>query len=751
MTTIAPDKTPSESAVVPLQILLERYAITHPEIELGESLDADLDLIERAYHFSAFHHADQLRKSGEPYMVHCTQVVLTLISLQLDAVTVAAGLLHDVVEDVEAITIEQLAQEFGDDVAALVDGVTKITSLSFQSREDRQAEYFRKMLVSMAKDVRIILIKLADRLHNMRTLSYLEPEKQQRIALETRDIYAPLAHRFGMAQIKSELEDLSLKYLEPDIYRDITEKVAHKRENRDQLIEEIRQPIVEALKEAGIEATVKGRAKHFYSIYTKMVRREKSFEEIFDLLALRIITDTVRDCYHILGIIHTLYSPVFDRFKDYISKPKMNMYRSLHTTILASNGEMAEVQIRTREMDRIAEVGIAAHWLYKEGNIEKPAGNEDQMDWLNQAIDWQNDMTDPQEFMQHLLMDLYDDAIFVFTPRGDLKELPSGASALDFAFAIHTDIGLHCSGAKVNGSIVPLGAKLNNGDTVSIMTSPHQTPSAHWLDIVKTTKASSKIRAWFKKATLEQSIALGEDLLERELKRRKIKKKMIDELDAIARGYNLPDVSRLYAAIGRGEYAAAQIVQRLVPAEETEKDEAPKKSVITKLVDRVRGSTGGVKVRGLDNLLIRFAQCCQPVPGDPITGYITRGRGVSVHKKDCPNIVEDLERRIAVSWDVGEDQSFLVGLKVYGYDRTGLLGEISKTITDSDINITSASMKTEDGLADGRFTIEVEHLNQLERVIRKIKKLKGVEQVERFSGGSGQADDVFDFLDEIET
>ena len=749
--TIAPVKTPSKSAVVPLQILLEQYAITHPEIESDKDLDLDLDIIERAYHFSEFHHGTQIRKSGEPYMVHCTQVVLTLIGLHLEAVTVAAGLLHDVVEDVEPVTIEQLGEEFGDEVAALVDGVTKITSLSFQNREDRQAEYFRKMLISMAKDVRIILIKLADRLHNMRTLSHLDSEKQYRIALETRDIYAPLAHRFGMAQIKSELEDLSLKYLDPEVYRDVTEKVAQKRGHRDQLIEEIRLPIIQALKDAGIEATVKGRAKHFYSIHTKMERRAKSFEEIFDLLALRVITDSVRDCYHALGIIHTLYTPVFDRFKDYISKPKMNMYRSLHTTIIASNGEMAEVQIRTREMDRIAEVGIAAHWLYKEERVESGVVKE-QKNWLSEALDWQTDMTDPQEFMQHLRMDLYDDAIFVFTPKGDLQELPTGASTLDFAFAIHTDIGLHCSGAKINGSMVPLGTKLNNGDSVSIMTSTHQTPSSHWLDIVKTTKASSKIRAWFKKATLEQSVALGEDLLDSELKRLKInKKKAHEELEAVAKGYNLPDVSRLHAAIGRGEYAAAQVAQKLLPAEEISENFPPKKSVLTKFVERVRGSTSGVKVRGLDNLLIRFAKCCQPVPGDPIIGYITRGRGVSIHRKDCPNIVEDLERRIAVSWDVEKDQSFFVGLKVYGNDRTGLLGEISKTITDSDINITSATMKTADGLADGEFMIQVEHVNQLERVIRRIKKLKGVEQVERLFGNIGTSTDVFDHLNETES
>ena len=740
----------THSAIVPVQVLLEQYAISHPEIDSDEALEAQLDLIERAYHFSTLHHAGQVRKSGEPFMVHCTQVVLTLIGLQLDSVTIAAGLLHDVVEDVEDVSIEQLAAEFGEEVAVLVNGVTKITGLSFRSQEELQADYFRKMLVSMAKDVRVILIKLADRLHNMRTLSYLAEEKQQRISLETREIYAPLAHRFGMAKIKSELEDLSLKYISPEVYRDLASKLDQKRVERERLIDEIRQPIVKALKDAGIDATVNGRAKHFHSIYTKMQRRNRSFEEIYDLLALRVVTDSLPNCYHALGIIHTLYTPIFDRFKDYVSRPKMNMYQSLHTTVIASNSETAEIQIRTREMDRIAEVGIAAHWLYKEGH-EEVHGDEERQDWLSQALDWQTDMTDPKEFMNYLRMDLYDDAIFVFTPRGDLKELPQGASVLDFAFAIHTDIGLHCSGAKVNGSIAPLASKLNNGDTVTIITSPHQTPSSYWLDIVKTTKASSKIRSWFKKATLEQSISLGEDLLERELKRLRIKRKISDDLEALAKEYGLPDSNRLYAAIGRGEYAATQIAQRLLPDEAEPEKKPPKESVLTRFVDRMRRSRGGVKVKGIDNLLIRFAQCCQPVPGDPIIGFITRGRGVTVHHKDCTNIVNDLERRLEVDWDVDKDQFFIVGLRVYGTDRPGLLNEISRTITDAGINITHAAMKTTDGLADGNFGIEVEHLSQFERLIVRIRKIKGVERVERESGvkQGGVSEDVFDHFDQV--
>lgn len=752
--TATVENAPAIFAIVPVQVLLEQYAISHPEIDSDEALEAQLDLIERAYHFSTLHHAGQVRKSGEPFMVHCTQVVLTLIGLQLDAVTIAAGLLHDVVEDVEDVSIEQLAAEFGEEVAVLVNGVTKITGLSFRSQEELQAEYFRKMLVSMAKDVRVILIKLADRLHNMRTLSFLEEEKQQRISLETREIYAPLAHRFGMAKIKSELEDLSLKYLSPEVYRDLASKLDQKRAEREKLIDEIRQPIVKALKDAGIDATVNGRAKHFYSIYTKMQRRNRPFEEIYDLLALRVVTDTVPNCYHALGIIHTLYTPIFDRFKDYVSRPKMNMYQSLHTTIIASNGETAEIQIRTREMDRIAEVGIAAHWLYKEGREEVRHGGArhggDREDWLSQALDWQTDMTDPKEFMNYLRMDLYDDAIFVFTPRGDLKELPQGASVLDFAFAIHTDIGLHCSGAKVNGNIAPLARKLNNGDTVTVFTSPHQTPSSYWLDIVKTTKASSKIRAWFRKATLEQSISLGEDLLDRELKRLKVKRKVGDELEALAKEYGLSDASRLYAAIGRGEYSAAQVAQRLLPEEDTQEEEPARESVLTRFVDRMRRSRGGVKVTGIDNLMIRFAQCCQPVPGDPIIGFITRGRGVTVHNKECANIVDDLERRLEVHWDVEKDQFFVVGLRIYGNDRPGLLGEISRTITEAGINITHAAMETTDGLADGNFGIEVEHLSQLERLIVRINRIKGVERVERETGvrHGGVSEDVFDHLEQ---
>jgi len=703
------------------QVLMSQAAITNP--------DMDFDLLERAHMFSSRHHAGQFRKSGESYFSHCYNVALTLIGMHLDSETIAAGLLHDVVEDT-SVTIAEVKETFGEGVGALVDGVTKITGLTFQSREERQAESFRKMLLSMARDIRVIMIKLADRLHNMRTLESLNPDAIERIAVETREIYAPLAHRFGMAKIKSELEDLSLKYLESDVYKEIAEKVDEERQAREQSLEEIQAPLAIALKDAGIRAVVKGRAKHFYSIYNKMHRRSITFEEIHDLLALRVITDSVRECYHVLGIIHDLHSPMSDRFKDYIAKPKMNMYQSLHTTVITSTGKIVEVQIRTTEMDRVAEVGIAAHWLYKENRTELN-DLDSRMAWLSETLDWQNDTTDPQEFMQFLRMDLYDDAIFVFTPNGDLKELPKGASALDFAFAIHTDIGLRCTGTKVNGRMVPLGTALESGDTVEVYSSSNKTPSYHWLDILKTSKAKTKVRTWIKKATLEQSAVLGEDLLNRELKRLKITDTIQEKLDGIARIYGKPDLAHLYAAIGQGELSAAQVSQRLIPIETTE---VPSKaSVLAKLVDRVRRSTGGVKVSGVDNMMLRYAQCCQPVPGDPILGFITRGRGVTVHRKDCKNILADLERRLPLEWDVDEEQAFLVGLSAHSHDRTGLLTDITKVLTDSGLNITHARMEVTDGLANGLFTIEVQHLSQLEKVIKRIKRIKGVQKVQRTS------------------
>lgn len=723
MTTSTAQDLLDHSTDEQFNILMSQAAIMNP--------DMDFELLERAYIFSRDHHSGQERKSGAPYFDHCYHVALTLISLHLDSVTIAAGLLHDVVEDVEGVTLAHVKENFGEEIGDLVDGVTKIARLTFQSREEQQAEYFRKMLVSMASDIRVIIIKLADRLHNMRTLESLKSEAIERIAIETREIYAPLAHRFGMAKIKSELEDLSLKYLEPEKYAEIDEKVHDERETRELHLAEFQAPLEEALREAGIRAVVKGRAKHFYSIHNKMTRRGISFENIHDLLAVRVITESVRDCYHVLGIIHDQHSPMSGRFKDYIAKPKMNMYQSLHTTVIASNGRVVEVQIRTREMDRVAEVGIAAHWLYKEDRTEM-TDLDSRMAWLREALDWESEMTDSAEFMQFLRMDLYDDAIFIFTPNGELKELPAGASALDFAFSIHTDIGLQCSGTKVNGRMVPLGTELSSGDTVEVFSSANRTPSYHWLDIVKTSKAKSKIRAFIKQATHDESAVLGEDLLHRELKRMKLADTSREQIEEVAQAYGKPDAEHLYAAIGQGELTAAQVGHRLMPVEAPV---APsRESVLAKLVDRVRRSTGGVKIRGVDNMMLRYAQCCQPVPGDPIVGFITRGRGVTVHRRDCKNIIDDLERRLPLEWDVDERQSFLVGLNAFSHDRPGLLNDITRVLTDSGLNITHANMETIDGLANGLFTIEVQNLKQLEDIINRVKRVKGVQKVKRTSG-----------------
>lgn len=733
---------PSQVGLLPVddcQVLLEQCAITHS--------DMDHELIEKAYQFAHRYHGEQKRQSGEPYMVHPVQVALILISWHMDSATIAAGLLHDVIEDVDILSNEDLVVVFGAEIAGLVNGVTKIPKMIIPGREERQAESIRKMLLKMAEDIRVVIIKLADRLHNMRTLSHLGEDDQRRIALETREIYAPLAHRFGMAQVKSELEDISFQYLDAEGYLRISDLVTENRQKREQLIEEITQPVVEGLKSAGLRTTVKGRAKHMYSIYTKMERNNKSFEEIYDLLALRIVTDTVQDCYHALGVVHSLYTPISERFKDYIAKPKMNRYQSLHTTVIATNGETAEIQIRTREMDRVAEIGIAAHWLYKE-NRGPEAGLNKRTDWLQQWISFQDDLTDTREYMEYLRMELYDDDIFVLTPKGEVKELPNGATALDFAFSVHTDIGFHCTGAKVNGRMIPLATPLKTGETVEIITNPHQHPSQHWLDIVKTPKAKSKINAWFKRATFDQSMSLGMDLIERELKRLRKPKKSGDEMEEAAKAYGQPDSAHLFAAVGRGEYSAAQVVQRLSADEQP----APQKeaSILAKFVDRVRRSTKQVKLRGMDDMLIRFAQCCQPAPGDPIVGCITRGRGVTIHHKDCPDVMEEIERRLYVDWDVGEKQSFLVGLKVLAHDRPGLLNDISKAITDSGINITSATMTTGAREAYGWFTIEVSHVKDIEKVILKVKKIVGVQSVRRQTGANLETiKEMFDRPDSV--
>ena len=689
-------------------------------IEVASSNEsADYDLIGRAYHFAQAAHEGQIRKSGEPFLQHSVEVARILAQLRLDSTTVAAGLLHDVLEDT-SVTLQRVSAEFGDKIATLVDGVTKIERFQFESREVRQAETYRKMLLSMVEDIRVILVKFADRLHNMRTLDALGPDQQQRIAHETIEVYAPLAHRLGVARIRWELEDRSLKFLEPDFYCEIRDKIAMRREEREALIDAFRQPLEEELSRNDIGAEITGRPKNFYSIYSKMRTRKKPFEEIFDLTAVRIIVDTVRECYHTLGLVHTLYRPHPDRFKDYIATPKTNMYQSLHTTVMGPRGMPVEVQIRTWEMHHTAEIGIAAHWRYK-GGVDGRGDLDQQMAWLRQVLDWQRDSTDPVEFMENLKIELFQDEIFVFTPKGDLHQLPKTASPIDFAFAIHTDIGLHCLTAKVNGQIVPLSAALNSGDTVNIITSPHQKPSQSWLELVKTAKARQAIRRWLKEERFSQSVRLGQEILERELKRYRHRLGP-EALTGLAGELELADTEHLYAGIGSGDLSVSRVINRLMPGQ-------PQQRVRPLLRDR-----RGIRIQGMHDMMIQFGKCCSPIPGDSIIGLITRGRGLSVHRTDCPNIAdlaEDPERMTPVAWDLDGEHAFTVRLRVRGNDRKFFLSDVTRIISDSAANIVSSTTRTSAHLVEETFWIDVHNTRQLHGLVKKLQDVEGVTEVHR--------------------
>jgi len=691
----------------------------------------DLELIAKAYRFAERVHAGQRRASGEEYIVHCVEVAKILADLHLDTVSIAAGLIHDTVEDT-GTPLETLRAEFGDEIANIVDGVTKIGKVQFSSTTEQQVENYRKLLLSMAQDARVILIKLADRLHNMRTLDALRPDKRRRIALETREIYAPLAHRLGMAQIKWELEDLAFKHLEPEAYRELAAKVAERRKEREEQIEALRKPLEEELKKAGIPCEVYGRPKHLWSIYRKMQQRGKPYEEIYDLMAVRVITDTIANCYHALGIIHNKWTPLQERFHDYIATPKSNMYRSLHTTIFGPGGRLYEIQIRTHEMHRTAEYGIAAHWRYKEGQRGGTSEVDETLTWFRQVLEWQQETAEPEEFMEFLRIDLFQDEIFVFTPKGDVKQLPKGATPIDFAFAVHTEVGLHCAGARVNGRIAPLSRELRNGDTVEIITDPRQRPSRDWLAFVKTARARQKIRHWIRQEEFQSSVSLGRELLERELKKARKEWPGEERLLEAARALNLPDVQYLYAALGRGDLGPSAILKELFPGHEAEVSRPP--SAFERLVERVRGSARGVRIQGLENLMVRYSQCCQPVPGDDVIGYITRGRGISIHRTDCPNILnlsEHPERRVEIQWEAEAGDRFFVRLVVEGNDRRGLLSDIATAITQTGTNIQSAEIKAVEGGMTGRFVVEVQDLAHLKKVMKAIRGVNGVISVER--------------------
>jgi guanosine-3',5'-bis(diphosphate) 3'-pyrophosphohydrolase len=695
---------------------------------------ADTDLIRRAYVFSARAHDGQFRVSGAPYVSHAVEVARNLAALNLDSVTVACGLLHDIVEDTPT-GLAEVGKEFGAEIEAIVDGVTHISAMSFESPEQEQMEKYRKMLISMAKDVRVILIKLADRLHNMRTLQYLPDEDRRRIARETLDVFAPLAHRLGIARVKWELEDLSLKYLDPEAYSLLSDQIVKSRKDREDYIEELRGPLVAKLKEAGIDADFTGRPKHFYSVYLKMKNQGRPIEDIFDLLAVRVLVDDIPECYKALGVIHENYTPVIERIRDFIATPKQNMYRSLHTTIVGPRGEMVEIQIRTREMHRTAEEGIAAHWRYKEGG-EADRKLDEQLAWLRRTLEWLQDLTDPREFMYSLKADLYHDEIFIFTPKGDLKNLPRGATPLDFAYAVHTQVGNTCVGAKVNGKMVPLSQELANGDTVEIMTQANTEPSMDWLKIVKTPEARSRIKRWLKAKGYKDNVDLGMEMLQREFRKARKLCPKDKELEEIARTFGKTDLEGFLFGVGCGEISCQQVFRKIYPAEEKK----PAPAAPAKSHRRARPAPA-VRVQGLDNIMIRFAKCCQPVPGDRVVGVVTKGHGISVHRDVCPSISRQAvpaERIVDADWDIAKDQTFPVRVSLVCEDRRNLLADIATTIADQQANIVKSDMVARGALCSGVFVVEVKNLQHLSAVTRALSRIKGVREVARKGEAGGE-------------
>ncbi|MCA9754252.1 MAG: bifunctional (p)ppGpp synthetase/guanosine-3',5'-bis(diphosphate) 3'-pyrophosphohydrolase [Candidatus Eisenbacteria bacterium] len=703
--------------------------------ELGEYLaQPGPEQVWRAYEFARTAHEGQTRKSGEPYIthpIHVTRILLDLLRKQADTNILQAALLHDAVEDNPTVALGDVEKAFGEEVRHLVDGVTKIGGIPFRNPQAEQSENFRKMLLSMAKDIRVILIKLADRLHNMRTMDSMRPEKQMEIARETQEIYAPLAHRLGIATFKWELEDLAFKYLEPDGYREVSELVATKRDERERAIQEIKDPIRRRLEAEEIEGEVTGRPKSFSSIWKKMEANGTRFDQIFDLLGVRVLVDSRSDCYRVLGIVHDLFVPVQDRFKDYIATPKSNMYQSLHTTVVGPRRRMVEVQIRTYEMHRIAELGIAAHYRYKEkGAVDTELERKLGESVVQRTTEWHEDVENPEEFMEFLRTSLYENEIFVFTPKGELRQLPRGATPVDFAYAVHTAVGNHTVGARVNGRLVQLKYKLKNGDTVEILTSPNANPSEGWLGFVESSRARSKIRHWLKAQRLTESVALGREILNRELK--KHRKRMPDDSDLldVAQSFGFAEPAVLFAKVGEGALSGRNVLHRIYPELVAPKKETP--------VDKLRSLTSrpvkGIRIQDISSLMIRMAQCCHPVPGDPVVGVITRGRGVSIHRNDCPNVLEgrvEPERITEVSWDVDKDKLFLVRLSIYGDDRENMLADVAMAISRSGTNIKQGMMDADDDHAIGDFLLEVKNVAHLGRVMKAIRGVKGVTRVER--------------------
>lgn len=705
--------------------ILERYADR-----------LDIPLIDRALRYSATAHRGQKRMSGEDFVEHSIAVASILASLLVDSTSICAALLHDVVEDSDH-SVDDISREFGSEVASLVEGLTKISHLSFRSSAEEQSENYRKLLLSVAKDARVIIIKLADRLHNMRTLEHLSPERQRRIATETREIYAPLAHRFGMANVKTELEDLAFKFLEPEEYQQLAQQVAAKRAERQETIARLKEPLEEELKRAGLTGfEVSGRPKHLWSIYQKMKKRDKPFEEIYDLMAMRVIVGSVPECYHALGVIHHIWTPLQERIKDYIASPKSNGYQSLHTTIFGPGGQLFEIQIRTREMHRTAENGIAAHWLYKTaGQDVDDLGR--QLGWFRQLLELQQESASPEEFLEFLKVDLYHDEIFVFTPEGDVKQLPKGATAIDFAFAVHTGLGLRTSGARVNGRIAPLHRELRNGDTVEVLTSPQAKPSRDWLAHVRTGRARSKIKHWIRQEEEAVSAQLGQDILARELKRRRLDPPSRDRIDTAGRTLNLVDGHALEVSLGRGDLAIGQVMRAIYPDLPAEALQEKPPTMFGRVIDRIRLGRG-IRIQGVDGLMVRYAQCCQPVPGDPVVGYVSLGRGISIHRADCPNLLTltDYDRRVEIDWQEQSGETYAVRLAVTGEDRRGLYADLMHAISETGTNIRGADIQSKDGTMFGTIFVEVDNLPHLAKVLKAIRRVKGVSTVERREAGA---------------
>jgi GTP pyrophosphokinase len=696
---------------------------------------ADQDLIKKAYVFSAKVHKGQTRLSGEPYLVHPLEVAAILAHLRLDTPTVVTGLVHDTVEDTYT-TLEEVEKNFGQDVAFLVDGVTKISRFTMKSSEEDQAENFRKMILAMVKDTRVIFVKLADRVHNMRTLKFLSPDKQRQIAEETLDIYAPMAHRLGIDSIKSELDELAFLYLHPDIYRDLEKRITKKERERERYVGEVVRIITKKLYEYRVKAEVTGRPKKIHSIYKKMQDQNLDFEQVFDLIGFRIIVNSYRDCYEALGIIHSVWTPVPGKFKDYINLPKVNMYQSLHTTVIGHYGETVEIQIRTQDMHRVAEDGIAAHWKYKEGKLVQEE-EEKQFQWLRQLLEWQKDLKDSTEFLETIKVDLYPNDVYVFTPRGEVREFPRGATPVDFAYSIHTDVGHHCVGAKVDNRIVPLSYQLQSGQRVEILTSTTHAPSKDWLGFVKTSRAKNKIRQWTLAEERERSVALGKTICEKDFRKFNLNfNKLLKsgEVAKAATDFSFHEVDDLLAAVGYGKISSNQIMGRLLPSERLETEKIRDETRLARIIKRItRKPHDAIIVKGVEDVMIRFAGCCNPLPGDQVVGYITRGRGVTIHLADCSSVLNsDAQRRVEVEWDLKKGYSHPVRIRVISSNRKGLLADVSSSMSSNGVNIVNAQVSTaERDRAVSTFEIEIRDIRHLQQVSRSLEKVKGVLQVKR--------------------